>query len=553
MTPPPKKTSRPATSAAKRGAAKKPAPKRKKTRRKSSGWSLTALAAAVAVGIALTLSALWIVNRLGEPEPRSHTAASGGAQKRPALSEKASGKREEAAKSSPALPGDRRPVGGAKPGASDERNDRPLADQGRDAQRAAPEGAVSGPAARSPALPPGTDGSAAAEGAVASALIDLKALPYEESLNASLDERIRQVDYALMQAAWLRKIPAAGLRLVSVEDRLEGVEPYQFQIIDILPGKKAREYTDALKSCLAAWAEGAVLNEQSDNRWLIVVNGVETHHIRLFPGSREFPPLPGHSGQSPPAQTASVPYPAGIPSGSALPGRSGLERPSLRAPGEPARMVIVMDDLGASHAAVQQLLALDYPVTFAFWPHGEHTTADARAAHRAGREILIHQPMEPLGYPRVRPGPNPLLVGMPADRIQAILEESIAVVPHAVGLNNHMGSRFTQHAAGVDVVAATLKRHGFFALDSLTHNRSVFAAEARRYGLATYQRNVFLDVTASRSKILDELQRAEHIALLTGQSIAIGHPLPETLAALKEWQRLRNKEVRLVRLQDLGR
>ena len=161
--------------------------------------------------------------------------------------------------------------------------------------------------------------------------------------------------------------------------------------------------------------------------------------------------------------------------------------------------------------------------------------------------------MEPLGYPRVRPGPNPLLVGMPADRIQAILEQSIAAVPHAVGLNNHMGSRFTQHAAGVDVVAATLKRHGLFALDSLTHNRSVFAAEARRYGLATYQRNVFLDVTASRSKILNELQRAEHIALLTGQSIAIGHPLPETLAALKEWQRLRNNEVRLVRLQDLGR
>ena len=102
MTPPPKKTSRPAASAAKRGAAKKPAPKRKKARRKSAGWSLTALAAAVAVGIALTLSALWIVNRLDGPEPRSYTAAPSDAQKRPAPAEKASGKRERAAKSSPA-------------------------------------------------------------------------------------------------------------------------------------------------------------------------------------------------------------------------------------------------------------------------------------------------------------------------------------------------------------------------------------------------------------------------------------------------------------------
>ena len=162
MTPPPKKTSRPATSAAKRGAAKKPAPKRKKTRRKSSGWSLTALAAAVAVGVALTLSTLWIVNRLdGPPEPRSYTAAPGGGQKRPALSEKSSGKRE--GKPAPASPDDRRPAAGAKSGAGGDRNDRTIAEQGRNGQRAASEGTVSGPAARAPAIPPGPDAGSSSE------------------------------------------------------------------------------------------------------------------------------------------------------------------------------------------------------------------------------------------------------------------------------------------------------------------------------------------------------------------------------------------------------
>ena len=526
MTPPPKKTSRP-TSPAKRGAPKASAPKKKKTRRKKlSGGSFMALGLAFAIGIVLTLSAWWIASRLDAPSPRTQTATTGGGQRQPAPSGKTSGK-NAADKEAPARSGSPAPSAQA-----------PVAPTPGGASTAAP------------------DAGSSAEGAVASALIDLKALPYEENLNASLDERIRQVDYALMQAAWLKKIPASGLRLVSVEDRLEGVEPYQYQTIDILPGKTAREYTDALRNCLTAWADGAVLTDRGDNHWLIAVNGVETHHLRFFPGKKEFPPLPGRPDEDKASPDQVQAY-SGQPPAETLPPsltpRPGIGRHPLRAPGEPAKMVIVVDDLGASHPAVQQLLALDYPVTFAFWPHGNHTTQDAEAAHRAGREILIHQPMEPLGYPRVRPGPSVLLVGMQYETIQKILDSAVAAVPHAVGLNNHMGSRFTQNSAGVDAVLAALKRHGLFALDSVTHNSSIFAAEARRLGFETYQRNVFLDVTASRSSIMNELKRAEHIALLTGQSIAIGHPLPETLAALKEWQRVRNKEVRLVRLQDLER
>lgn len=522
---PPKKPGRPA-SPSRRGAPKASVPKRKKRpRKKTSGGSLTALVLAFVVGIGLTLSALWFAGGFDAPATQSRTAASGKGQSTPSPQGKATGK------SSPGKNAPAGPASGAKESPT--------------------------PLLPAPDSAPAPEKSSSAEGAVASALIDLKALPYEESLNASLDERIRQADYALMQAAWLRKIPASDLRLVSVEDRLAGVEPYQYQSIDILPGKTVRDYRQALQSCLAAWAEGAVLRDLGGDRWLIVINGVETHRLRLFPGKKEFPPLPGHPDERQPSpdqppqprMDSSLSRPdAPLPP---LRPHPGLGRHRLRLPGEPARMVIVVDDLGASHAAARQLLALDYPVTLAFWPHGGHTRQDARAAHQAGREILIHQPMEPLGYPRVRPGPNTLLLGMSEETIRRILDAAVAAVPHAVGLNNHMGSRFTQNRAGVDAVIAGLKQHGLFALDSVTHNGSVFAAESRRHGLETYQRDVFLDVTASRSSILNQLRRAEQIALLTGQSVAIGHPLPETLAALKEWQRVRNKEVRLVKLRDL--
>jgi polysaccharide deacetylase 2 family uncharacterized protein YibQ len=217
-----------------------------------------------------------------------------------------------------------------------------------------------------------------------------------------------------------------------------------------------------------------------------------------------------------------------------------------------AKLAIIIDDLGFSRTAVRQVLALDYPVACAFLPHGKHTPAGARAAHAKGREILIHQPMEPVGYPKVNPGPQALLVGMSDSQIRRILNDSIAAVPHAVGLSNHMGSQFTQEADEVGSVIQKLKERGLFILDSLTHKNSVFAGQGRRMGIEHYSRTVFLDASPSREKILEELRRAEHIALFTGQAVAIGHPLPETLAALNEWQHLRNPKVRIVKLRELG-
>jgi hypothetical protein len=225
--------------------------------------------------------------------------------------------------------------------------------------------------------------------------------------------------------------------------------------------------------------------------------------------------------------------------------------PRSRIAGEDPKLAIVIDDLGVNESVLRQLLDLNFPVTFAFLPHGAHTRSGARAAHAKGREILVHQPMEPIGYPRVRPEPNALLTGMSDGQIRRILDASIAAVPHAVGLNNHMGSRFTQQADGVSAVIRVLKERGMFMLDSMTHKDSVFAVQGGRMGIEHYSRNVFLDASPSREKILEELRRAEAIALFTGQAVAIGHPLPETLAALKDWQRLRNREVRIVQLREL--
>lgn len=222
-----------------------------------------------------------------------------------------------------------------------------------------------------------------------------------------------------------------------------------------------------------------------------------------------------------------------------------------REPGQAARMVLVMDDLGESMGVAQTLARLSFPVTFAVWPRSSHAREVAETGHAAGREIIIHQPTEPLRFPEVNPGPGALLVSLPDAEIEARVRDSLRRVPFAVGMNNHMGSRFSRDRRGTAAMVRPLKERGFFVLDSLTHPGSVLHAEAKRAGLPVVKRDIFIDVDPSRENVLRQLRKAERIALATGSAIAIGHPLPGTLAALKEWDAQRNTRITFVRLADM--
>lgn len=560
MTPPaPKTAKRAAPKGAKakstkpRSTGTKKSPARKKKSRKKKGGSGNGLLIAFMAGIILASAAFWFTRDMSlrdlfPPQEQQTQATAAKSGKKDAAPTAASGKSKPAAAGKPDAKS--KPPATGKPDAKGKPADKAQASgkaKSRPGSGPVVSGSVSPPPAEKKTPPPAADTKAAEEqqrlkdrqSAIDSALDDLRHLPFEEAVVVPLDERIRQADYALMQAAWAGKLKASALRLASVEDRLDGIEPYQFQTIDVLPGKKTGPFIKELRSCLNTWAEGATLAETGNSTWKLSVNGVHTHTLRLYPGKAEFPPLQQKKTPPPPPDTPQT----GI--------QTAMSGSTSRRGASDPRLVIVMDDLGAGSAPVNKLLALNYPVTFAFWPHGAHTKAGARAAHAKGREILVHLPMEPVGYPKVKPGPNVLLTGMTTAQIRRTVTEAIRAVPYAAGLNNHMGSRFTQHAPGIATVVQVLREQRLFALDSLTHNRSVFSREAKQAGIKSYTRHVFLDVTASRAKILAELRKAEQIALLTGQAVAIGHPLPETLSALKEWERLRDKRVRIVRLQDL--
>jgi hypothetical protein len=200
-----------------------------------------------------------------------------------------------------------------------------------------------------------------------------------------------------------------------------------------------------------------------------------------------------------------------------------------------AKIAIIMDDLGISLRHGTEAINLAIPITCAIIPGEQYSTAIMDMAHNRQFEIIIHMPMEPVNYPKNNPGSLALFVNQSDDEIIATTQQLIALSPYATGVNNHMGSEFTQHCDKMDLVLGEMKKKQLFFIDSLTISGSVAYTEAKRLGVPTAKRNVFLDNDRDVDKILIQLQKLVATAQKRKHAIGICHPYPETIAALAEF------------------
>jgi polysaccharide deacetylase 2 family uncharacterized protein YibQ len=203
------------------------------------------------------------------------------------------------------------------------------------------------------------------------------------------------------------------------------------------------------------------------------------------------------------------------------------------------KVAIVIDDCGYDQALAERFAALQVPITFAVIPHLPGSEACAEAAFARGHEVILHQPMQPEGYPETNPGEGALLVGMGRNQVVSTLTENLGAIPHVSGVNNHMGSAATAdrvlmgHALGQMVVLQE-RYPGLYFLDSKTSARTVAYDVAREKGLPTAMRSVFLDHEESLASVKAKLEELLVVAEEEGEAIGIGHVKGPTLAALRQ-------------------
>lgn len=216
------------------------------------------------------------------------------------------------------------------------------------------------------------------------------------------------------------------------------------------------------------------------------------------------------------------------------------------------RIAIVIDDLGQSKKIAMDFLNLDAHLSFSVFPFAPHSREFAREASKQGRDVLLHLPMEPKGYPMQDPGRGRLLTTMGKRQLLSQLEKDLSAVPYVKGVNNHMGSKFTEDPELMQLVLEDIQRKGLFFLDSRTTPKTVGFRVAQELGVKTGQRNVFLDNERDVSKIKARIFELIALSQKNGGAIGIGHPHPETVQAIREvLPSLRENGVELVPVSSL--
>ena len=226
-------------------------------------------------------------------------------------------------------------------------------------------------------------------------------------------------------------------------------------------------------------------------------------------------------------ESAQEPYTTAHAAAPKKPGRPSAQHLS-------GTLAVIVDDMGSSLSEARELLSINIPITFSIIPGLARVRAVADAADSAGREVMVHIPMEPQGYPKQRLESNGLLVSQSEEEISARTVELLNAVPHAKGANNHMGSRFTEQEGKMLPVLKVLKGRGQFFIDSRTTPKSTGYATAERLGVKAASRSVFLDNQQDVAAIKKQLYAAAEISRKKGGAIAICHPHTSTIAALKE-------------------
>jgi polysaccharide deacetylase 2 family uncharacterized protein YibQ len=216
------------------------------------------------------------------------------------------------------------------------------------------------------------------------------------------------------------------------------------------------------------------------------------------------------------------------------------------APANKAYMSIIIDDLGQSTERDSRTLALPGPVTMAIMPDTPHASEFARQAHKAGKTVILHMPMDPAT------GPYAWHPDIALPELARRLDAALAKVPYAAGINNHMGSRMTAQRGAMTWLMGELQRRHLFFVDSRTSAATVAAAEAQAQALGHVSRDVFLDDVRTTEAITTQLQQGVALARRQGSAVLIGHPYPQTLQVLEqEMPRLRSQGIELVTLTQM--
>ena len=341
--------------------------------------------------------------------------------------------------------------------------------------------------------------------------------PYEEDLANRFGELVNEVELRIYQSLRQLGVDASQIRFRKVIHRAQTTKQWDFTELEVTltQDESLPEFAQLLSKNLKDLGGQISLEKvkitDPNPVFLVKVEGIMTHRLAF------------------------------------------VRQPAVKgSPAEVAKVAIVIDDFGYDGRLARRFLQIDAPLSFSVLPNGTFSKSIARRVRQAGRELLLHLPMEPKGYPEVDPGVGALLTEMSDRELVAALKKNLDSLPHVKGVNNHMGSKFCENERKLRLVMGELKKRGLFFVDSRTTSRTQAYRVAKEEEVPSAERNVFLDNIQTTQAVRRQLKKLVQLAKLKGQAIGIAHPHEVTLKVLKEdIPKLSDQGVELVPVSQL--
>lgn len=284
---------------------------------------------------------------------------------------------------------------------------------------------------------------------------------------------------------------------------------------------------------------------QDNDKFSILAKKSEPMADALFTKQPATEPPITKNTDTPPVATQSFP-----PAPEPLPALE-ITPPAVTKPAPPkAQFALIIDDMGYHKKVGDALIDLPLDITFSFLPFTPHAGSQLSLARERNRDILLHLPMEATDK-KWDLGPGAILTAMTKDEMHDTILKDLNEIPDAIGINNHMGSLFTENKKAMRAFMELTKEHNLFFLDSQTSSRSVAKAVAKELGMLTISRNVFLDNQQDKDQIKKQLDYLIFLAKKHGTAIGIAHPHQNTLDVLRDYLQHQDNDVALVNLHAL--
>lgn len=221
----------------------------------------------------------------------------------------------------------------------------------------------------------------------------------------------------------------------------------------------------------------------------------------------------------------------------------------IPAPSRLPEIALIIDDIGYHYEKGRSAIELQWPFAYSILPFSPYAERLAYLANALGKDVMVHLPMEAETDNHLL-GPGALWFDMSRTEIEGRLVESLAAVPHAIGINNHMGSRLTREPIPMRWLMHAIHERGrLFFVDSRTTSHSIALYSAHQAKVASTGRDVFLDNIQTQEYIEQQLNSLVVQAKKNGHALGIAHPHPITIGILQNWQPS-IAGVRLVKIRD---